>query len=206
MKKRISLFVALFCCIVEVFAQGTWVQEANFGGGNRRFGVGITIGDKGYAGFGLDATNQYYNDWWKYDINTNSWRQITTFPGSERSQAFAFSICGEAFVGTGLTPGASSLSDLWKYVPDSSALVIPNIFTPNDDGINDVFKISGLNKCDEYTLKIFDRWGIKMFETDSPFGTFWDGTTTSGLKTPAGVYYYVLTGKANLSGFIHLLR
>ncbi|MDZ7846095.1 MAG: gliding motility-associated C-terminal domain-containing protein [Owenweeksia sp.] len=52
---------------------------------------------------------------------------------------------------------------------------IPNVFTPNGDGINDAFKISG-EQCQGQTyLRIFNRWGQLVFGTDQPFLEFWDG-------------------------------
>ena len=84
--------------------------------------------------------------------------------------------------------------------------VIPNVFTPNGDGINDVFSISGLDKCSPYSIKIYDRWGILIFETEKT-GFAWDGTTSAGIKAVEGVYYYVFTNSSTIqTGFVTLLR
>lgn len=71
-----------------------------------------------------------------------------------------------------------------------SVVTIPNVFTPNGDGSNDVFKIksSGLKTL---TCAIYDRWGLKMYEWDGING-FWDGATKSGIA-PDGTYYYIVT-------------
>ena len=83
---------------------------------------------------------------------------------------------------------------------------IPNVFSPNGDGVNDMFKISGLDKCDPYTLKIYDRWGILVFETERT-DLLWDGTTRSGLKAQEGTYYYTLSNNTTTKkGFLTLLR
>ncbi|MEA3495774.1 MAG: PKD domain-containing protein [Bacteroidota bacterium] len=69
-------------------------------------------------------------------------------------------------------------------------IIIPNIFTPNGDGVNDIFKIKGLNfDCDIYKLKIFNRWGQKVFESKGE-NMDWDGTT-KGILVSEGTYYYV---------------
>lgn len=84
----------------------------------------------------------------------------------------------------------------------------PNIFTPNNDGINDVFMIKDLGPW-SYSLEIFSRWGQKVFETDSPKGVFWDGFGPSGLKHPEGTYFYTLTNKdlnKKFKGHLTLLR
>lgn len=74
-------------------------------------------------------------------------------------------------------------------VVGESEIVIPNVFTPNNDGVNDVFKIrsSGLRAL---SCAIFDRWGLKMYEWNTPEG-FWDGRTGSG-TAPDGTYFYIL--------------
>lgn len=72
------------------------------------------------------------------------------------------------------------------------AIEIPNVFTPNGDGINDVFKInlSGESLIN-FNVNIYDRWGILVFASSS-INNKWDGRTTSGLKVESGTYFYVL--------------
>ena len=72
----------------------------------------------------------------------------------------------------------------------TDTLFIPNVFTPNYDGVNDLFEIKGLIKGDK--VQIFNRWGTLVFETESE-KMFWDGFTTSGEPCSGGVYYYVVT-------------
>ena len=71
-----------------------------------------------------------------------------------------------------------------------SEVFIPNVFTFNGDGSNDVFKInsSGLK-----TLRcaIYDRWGLKIHEWEGLNG-YWNVTTKSGLA-PDGTYFYITT-------------
>ncbi len=70
---------------------------------------------------------------------------------------------------------------------------IPDIFTPNNDGINDEFEIAGLNMCEDYHLEIYNRWGQKIFETKTPEITYWNGTNGDKNKIVEGMYYYILT-------------
>lgn len=77
-------------------------------------------------------------------------------------------------------------------------LYIPNSFTPNNDGLNDVFKPVYYCDLTEYELKVFDRWGHLIFETnDSESG--WDGRYKN---TPIelGVYTYLLTYRPFIKG------
>lgn len=68
-------------------------------------------------------------------------------------------------------------------------VVIPNVFTPNNDGSNDYFEILGLEK---YNIVILNRWGQTLF-TGNENTTFWDGTTPAGENVPEGTYFFVLT-------------
>jgi gliding motility-associated-like protein len=78
------------------------------------------------------------------------------------------------------------------------SLYIPNSFTPNSDGLNDVFKPVYYCDLDEYELKIFDRWGHLLFETnDSEMG--WDGSTKNG-AIEQGVYTYLLSYRPFIKG------
>lgn len=73
--------------------------------------------------------------------------------------------------------------------PENIEIALPNAFTPNGDGNNDLFLIDGLNNCvTEYTLTIYDRWGEKVFETND-FSLSWDGTF-KGKDMDAAVFVY----------------
>ena len=81
---------------------------------------------------------------------------------------------------------------------------ITNVFTPNNDGINDIFFIPDLEIGESY--KIFDRWGVKVFE--DKYNSGWDGRTISGIKCTDGVYYYISESQNGdvKKGFIQLIR
>ena len=68
-------------------------------------------------------------------------------------------------------------------------LFVPNSFTPNDDNHNELFVISGDN-IEIFNLKIFDRWGEELFESNS-IGKHWDGVFNNN-KVQQGTYYYYL--------------
>jgi gliding motility-associated-like protein len=68
------------------------------------------------------------------------------------------------------------------------ALYIPNAFTPNTDGLNDVFRIRHNSTVTEGNFAIFDRWGECLFMADS-FDKFWDGTYQNEI-VQGGVYVY----------------
>lgn len=80
---------------------------------------------------------------------------------------------------------------------DCDKLYIPNAFSPNDDGKNDFFEVFG-DDFSEFQLLLVNRWGQKVFETNSTSKT-WDGTT-AGVAQPGGVYSGVVRYR-NKKGF-----
>ena len=80
-----------------------------------------------------------------------------------------------------LTPGAQ--------------LFFPNAFTPDGDGINDVFGAVGL-LLDEFELLIFNRWGEQVAAVSGP-GATWDGRANGGSAAPDGVYVYSFRAAGN---------
>jgi gliding motility-associated-like protein len=92
--------------------------------------------------------------------------------------------------------------------------MIPDGFSPNGDGVNDVFEIVGLSNYTDAQITIFNRWGAKVFEA-SPYKGDWNGTNQFGLsigdKLPSGTYFYILDlGKESperareIKGYIYL--
>ena len=77
-----------------------------------------------------------------------------------------------------------------------SNIFIPNAFSPNKDGINDGFKVVGLDyECLTYKLLIYNRWGEKIFDSSDMVGEpVWDGFY-NGTRVEQGVYYYSVIGK-----------
>ncbi|HEV7231101.1 MAG TPA: gliding motility-associated C-terminal domain-containing protein, partial [Bacteroidia bacterium] len=71
-----------------------------------------------------------------------------------------------------------------------ASYTVPNVFSPNNDGLNDLFMITntGLKTLD---CVIYDRWGKKIYEFDTPSGS-WDGKSSGGQRLNDGTYYYVL--------------
>lgn len=67
---------------------------------------------------------------------------------------------------------------------------IPNTFTPNGDGINDLWRIAGISQFPNAQVTVFDRWGQIVFK-DIGYAQPWDGTN-NGRKLPTATYYYVI--------------
>ncbi len=75
----------------------------------------------------------------------------------------------------------------------SCYLNIPNVFTPNSDGLNDQFFPRQLlsRQVTKFKMQIFNRWGQIIFETTNIYGRGWDGDF-NGLAQPGGVYVYLI--------------
>ena len=97
--------------------------------------------------------------------------------------------------------------------PIPTDFFIPEGFSPNGDGTNDLFVIRGILNYPANTFVIFNRWGNKVFETNSYQNT-WDGKATIGLRIggeelPIGTYFYILDLKDSspiFKGTIYLNR
>lgn len=125
------------------------------------------------------------------------------------------------------------LDDLWRYKIDTTCITlcskknppidtlntnyipltitIPNVFTPNGDATNNNFIVK-VENYKSYHLAIYDRWGLKLFET-ADTNLHWNGKPNNiGADCPDGTYYYIINlidkgGKtSNYKGFLSLFR
>ncbi|MEO9869146.1 PKD domain-containing protein [Ekhidna sp.] len=93
---------------------------------------------------------------------------------------------------------------------------IPNVFTPNGDGVNDIFMIEGIEDYPNNIVKIFNRWGNPVFEIEgyNNRDRAWESDTNTGLVlgdkfVPDGTYFYVIDlgdGSKPVSGFVVINR
>ncbi|MDZ4667395.1 MAG: gliding motility-associated C-terminal domain-containing protein [bacterium] len=88
---------------------------------------------------------------------------------------------------------------------------LTNVFSPNNDGINDCFAISSIAEFKEVEILIYNRWGNLVYSSIQ-INSCWDGTNKNGEHAATGTYYYLLAGTSicnellNLRGTITLLR
>jgi len=85
---------------------------------------------------------------------------------------------------------SDSITQMITIKPDYT-LYIPNAFSPNGDGKNDYFHISGLNiPIEDFSFRVYDRWGALMFSSTVP-SFEWDGFV-DGKVVPDAIYTYRL--------------
>ncbi len=95
-----------------------------------------------------------------------------------------------------------------KGINSDQSCFVPNIITPNGDGINDVFTVPCLSEYPDHELSIFNRWGDEVFRA-SPYKNNWEGTHKFS-PLPPGTYFYVLAltddPLEQLSGYFTIVR
>jgi gliding motility-associated-like protein len=85
---------------------------------------------------------------------------------------------------------------------------ITNAFTPNNDGVHDVWIINNISLFPDAKIEVFDRWGRLVFSKDGGYENDWDGTH-NGKDLPMDTYYYVIdlkTGAKPLKGTLTIIR
>jgi len=99
-------------------------------------------------------------------------------------------------------------------VIETLGLIITDIITPNDDGLNDVWPLYGIQNFPYNNVKIYNRWGSLVYEADHYTGD-WDGYSNGkmvlndGERLPVGTYYYVIdlgNGHEPFVGYLYLNR
>ena len=86
-------------------------------------------------------------------------------------------------------------------------IYVPNAFSPNNDGLNDVWNIPALNIYSNYQMLVFNRWGNVVYSSKD-ISHPWDGTY-KGKPQPAGIYPYIIDVKeigVKLTGWVMIVR
>ncbi len=133
---------------------------------------------------------------WNWNING------TTY--SAQNPSYVFLTEGSYSATLTVTNNFGCIDSVTQVIEVLIDIIIPNILTTNQDGTNDVWKISGLRP--ETNVIILNRWGLIVFES-SDYKNDWTGLDKSGLGCVDGVYNYLVTTKKGeiLSGFIQLI-
>lgn len=80
--------------------------------------------------------------------------------------------------------------------------ILPNVFSPNQDGINDIFEIDNLPQNGH--LQVYNRWGTLVYEQRS-YNNLWQGLSTNSNELAEGVYFVILS-YLNLKGELKQLK
>lgn len=118
----------------------------------------------------------------------------------ETTQTIATTLGGEYTVTVSNSCGTVDL--VGQYNQDLCAILPPNVFSPNGDGLNQAFVIAGLEEHPNTYVAIYNRWGKMVYETDNYLND-WDGENYND-----GVYYYVIKTQRGeeMTGTVQIIR
>jgi gliding motility-associated-like protein len=101
--------------------------------------------------------------------------------------------------------GCNVMRSLGPYVIREAEMDIPNVFTPNGDGLNDIW-LSGYSGDELFMCRVMDRWGVLQYESRNA-SQGWDGRDLNGRAVAEGVYFYTIeAGAGAWSGNVSVLR
>lgn len=143
-------------------------------------------------------------------VETITGAELNNFIWNEDGELNSIAGCYAVSALDSLTPGLSgelirNESELSNVicVDNCPLYFLPNIFSPNNDGVNDLFTAAPFKFIDSVDFKVFNRWGGLVFETTDPWVN-WNGTSDeTGEICSDGVYYYVArVNTIRLSGIV----
>jgi gliding motility-associated-like protein len=132
--------------------------------------------------------------------NNYNWFIDNNFLSNSFNETYTFDSSGVytvTLIAYNNLPHCADTFSLQIIVHDSLMVQVPNIFTPNGDGINDIFSIK-IKGAKEIKSIFLNRWGSIVYEnninipTNSTTIDLWNGRTFAGEKVPDGVYFYVI--------------
>lgn len=134
--------------------------------------------------------------------------------GSVVNQAEVSAVSPDGQIAKDLSDGNSILGDNPTVLPiDACKITVHNAFSPNGDGMNEVFKIDGVECYPDVYVEIYDRWGVLVYDahgynnTSVVFTGISEGRATVNKQKglPVGTYFYVITYKTYLNEPISLM-
>ena len=162
-----------------------------------------------------DNGQRYWYYYYKYDCNDTTdidYIDVSTAEGGDFSFALGEEGCYKVFMIARSKEGCIDTSAITTFELFGESLIeVPNIFTPNGDGMNDEFKVK-YRSINEFHCVIVNRWGKRIYEWDN-VAEGWNGLIKGkGAEASPGVYYYVITATGGdnkpyeFQGFFHLMK
>lgn len=153
--------------------------------------------DSIYADLVAEGANEIFGEFWRYgnfatleviQPGNPLIMQVCWAPSCYDSlSTFELVVCGRDTSRCGLT---EEVCDVVTFSVLGCDFDVQNVFSPNDDGINDVFIPYNQQGVDFYNFQVYDRWGVLVHQSEDGQ---WDGTfKNQGKKVPEGVYFYTI--------------
>lgn len=160
--------------------------------------VNVVSGDTTFTDFQIEDTAAYTFDWGgTKNPNIDGIPLVTYEFDGPGVYSFTLSVYEDVSGKTFIETKSFEIRDLIR---------VPNVFTPNDDGINELFIVNS-NGITPLEITIFSRTGTMVYQQRAPI-IVWDGRNSSGSELSDGVYFYILkSDDPNIpvqKGFIHL--
>jgi gliding motility-associated-like protein len=156
-----------------------------------------------FTNLSSDVENVSISFEWDFgDGNLSNEQQLTHTYQTEGSYNVTLSVENEY----GCKDVYSLIANVIKSVP-LPELALPNILTPNGDGINDMYELPvQVEDCYEYEILFYNRWGQLVFrQTEN--SDYFNGKSSGGAELSAGVYFVMLKSKeVTLNSTITLVR
>lgn len=152
-----------------------------------------SIGAIDFAWLGEDQS------WFDNPTSPNPWIGLNgPLPARDEPYVFVLTVYNEF--------GCTDVDTVLVFVYETTDLIIPNIITPNGDGVNDTWVVQYLDNLDNYVLSIYARGGTLVYKT-SAYNDDWDGTM-DGDDLPEGTYWYTIRSDDELvfKGYIEIIR
>jgi gliding motility-associated-like protein len=169
----------------------------------------------------LDLTTLLISDFvsegtWTDDLNSGGFTGSSFDPSIVNLGDYQFTYTEPGDCGRIITIAVNVNDDCVVLACSTEDMIISKVVTPNNDGFNDNFEITGLDGCDfTFGVKIFNRWGKIVYQSEN-YQNNWNGrhdgsgiSIGSNNELPTGTYYYILTvsggtGFKPMTGYIYL--
>ena len=159
-----------------------------------------------------------WTDYWGWDaaiyellesIDLGPWELVDVLPDPITTYAYNKSLLANSYrlMMRSIEPTSEMVTESNWVEFVIPVKIVPNIITPNGDGVNDFFLVNEQLLYAPVHLVVFNRWGGKVFE-DTDYENKWDGDNFGGNPLSNGTYYYLLkfNGVDDRAGFITILR
>src|SRR5829696_5647681 len=120
MRQIILTLLSFLFSFLDLTAQDTWLQQADYAGPESISTIAFSIANKAYYGTGYNNVT-CSNDFWEYDPASNTWTQKANVGGGNRTGAVAFSIGNKGYVGLGSDCNFTNYSDFYEYDPAANS-------------------------------------------------------------------------------------
>ncbi|HEY9221616.1 MAG TPA: gliding motility-associated C-terminal domain-containing protein, partial [Lutibacter sp.] len=153
---------------------------------------------------------------WTDDMNSGGLTGNMFDPSTVNLGDYEFTYTEPGDCGRIITVSVNVNDDCVVLACSTEDMLISKVVTPNDDGFNDNFEITGLEGCDfTFGVKIFNRWGKMVYESNNYLNNWKGRHDGSGMQIgsntelPTGTYYYIVTvsggtGFKPMTGYIYL--